>query len=88
MAKSKKQQIEERSIERGLLFIKRDVKTIRDLAKLIGANKSTVHLDLHRLEEIHPALFQKVKEKLDFNNAAKHIRGGEARKKKAERERK
>jgi putative DeoR family transcriptional regulator (stage III sporulation protein D) len=88
MVRSKKEEIEKRAIDNGLLFIQRDVKTIRDLAKKTGQNKSTIHLDLHRLESIHPELFHKVQEKLNFNNNAKHIRGGQARKKKAERENK
>jgi hypothetical protein len=82
---SKQEEIKERAIKHGLLFIKREFKTIRALAKYTGFNKSTVHLDLHKLEEFHPALYEKVKEKLDFNNSTKHIRGGESNKKNIER---
>ena len=76
----KSEAIKKRAIEHGMLFIKRNA-TVRSVAKLTGCSKSMVHLDLHRLEEIHPALFEKVKEKLDYNMAVRHIRGGEATKK-------
>lgn len=72
--------IKKRAIEHGLLFIKRDA-TIRSVGKETGTDKTTVHLDLHRLEEYHPALYQLVKEKLDFNASIKHLRGGESTRK-------
>lgn len=84
---SKHEAIVKRSIEHGMLFIKRDA-TIRSVAKETGYNKSTVHLDLHRLEKVHPALYDKVKEKLSWNSATKHQRGGEATRKKYERKNK
>jgi putative DeoR family transcriptional regulator (stage III sporulation protein D) len=88
MVKEKKSDaIKKRAIEHGILFIKRDA-TVRSVAKLTGYSKTTVHLDLYRLEEIHPYLFQKVKEKLKLNTAVRHIRGGEATKKIAERKKK
>lgn len=72
--------IKKRAIEHGLLFIKRNA-TIRSVGKETGADKTTVHLDLHRLEKYHPALYLLVKEKLDFNAKVRHIRGGESTKK-------
>jgi hypothetical protein len=79
--KSKAEKIKERAIEHGMLFIKRDA-TIRSVAKETGYNKSTIHLDLHRLEKIHPALYEKVLLKINFNYSTKHHRGGEATRKK------
>lgn len=88
MVKEKKADIiKRRAIEHGLLFIKRDA-TVRTVAKETGLSKSTVHLDLLRLQEVHPGLWEKVKEKLALNFALKHIRGGEVTRKKAERKRK
>ncbi len=57
--------------------------TVRDAAKKFGCSKSTVHKDLaERLTDINAALAAQVKEVLDFNKAERHIRGGEATKKK------
>jgi hypothetical protein len=74
---TKQSEIEKRAIKHGKLFIEKNA-TIRSVAKETGSNKSTVHLDLHRLKEIHPALFEKVEQKLNYNFAVKHIRGGES----------
>jgi putative DeoR family transcriptional regulator (stage III sporulation protein D) len=44
---------------------------------------TTVHKDVsERLEKINPNLFEQVKEVLEFNKQERHIRGGEATKKK------
>jgi putative DeoR family transcriptional regulator (stage III sporulation protein D) len=74
--KSKAELINERAIKHGLLFIERNA-TIRSVAQETKNNKSTIHLDLHRLESIHPDLYKLVQEKLEFNSSVKHIRGGE-----------
>lgn len=84
---TKRDEIRERAIEHGMLFIERNA-TIRSVAEKTGSNKSTVHLDLHRLEKYHPALFEKVQKKLDYNFAVKHIRGGESSKKNWEKKKK
>ena len=76
MVISKKQEIiKQRAIKHGLLFIKRN-STIRSVAKETGFSKSIVHLDLHRLKEIHPDLYNEVVNKMNFNFSVKHIRGG------------
>lgn len=85
---SKSEVIKKRAIEHGFLFIKRDFTTIRDVAKETGFSKTTVHLDLYRLKIIHPSLFEKVEEKINFNLATRHIRGGESSRKKAEKRKK
>lgn len=78
--KSYSEKIKKRAIKHGLLFIKRN-QTIRTVAQQTGFAKGTVHLDLHRLEFIRPELFEKVKQKLEFHLQVRHIRGGEASRK-------
>ncbi|GIO26884.1 sporulation transcriptional regulator SpoIIID [Ornithinibacillus bavariensis] len=58
-------------------------KTVRVIAKEFGVSKSTVHKDLtERLPEINPELAQKVKEILEYHKSIRHLRGGEATRKK------
>ncbi|WLV24171.1 sporulation transcriptional regulator SpoIIID [Aciduricibacillus chroicocephali] len=58
-------------------------KTVRTIAKEFGVSKSTVHKDLtERLPEIHPDLAKQVKEILEYHKSIRHLRGGEATKKK------
>lgn len=53
--------------------------TVRQVATLIGFSKSTVHHDLTtRLKSINYELYLKIKEILEYNKSARHIRGGEA----------
>lgn len=55
--------------------------TVRQAAEVYGVSKSTVHKDLsQRLENVDPALFEKVRVVLDKNKAERHIRGGQATK--------
>lgn len=57
--------------------------TVRQTARIFGVSKSTVHKDLtERLPRINDAMFQKVREVLEVNKAERHIRGGEATRKK------
>lgn len=83
---SKQEQIKERALKHGRLFIKRDA-TIRDVSKETGFSKSTIHLDLHRLEEIHFELYRKCMEKISFHKRVRSVRGGEVTRKKYERKR-
>ena len=56
-------------------------KTVREVAKIIGYSKSTVHNDLTlRLQNLDLALYEEVKDLLDYNKKIRHIRGGEATK--------
>ncbi|MUV37367.1 Stage III sporulation protein [Lentibacillus sp. JNUCC-1] len=58
-------------------------KTVRTIAKEFGVSKSTVHKDLtERLPEINPELANDVKEVLNYHKSIRHIRGGEATRKK------
>lgn len=74
-------------IERRVLEISRYVLeskgTVRQTARIFGVSKSTVHKDLtERLPRINDVMFQKVREILEVNKAERHIRGGEATRKK------
>jgi putative DeoR family transcriptional regulator (stage III sporulation protein D) len=56
---------------------------IRSTAKKFMTSKSTVHKDLNeRLPKINPVLYEMAREILDFNLGQRHIRGGEATKRK------
>lgn len=57
--------------------------TCRAAAKKFGISKSTVHKDLsQRLRVYYPGLYAAVQEILQENKAQRHIRGGEATRKK------
>lgn len=57
--------------------------TVRATALRYGISKSTVHKDLsYKLRFTNPKLYEAVKEILDLNKAERHIRGGEATRKK------
>ncbi len=57
--------------------------TVRTAATHFGVSKSTVHKDLtYRLKYINPGLFRLVKEILEINKSERHLRGGEATKRK------
>ncbi|ACL70523.1 sporulation transcriptional regulator SpoIIID [Halothermothrix orenii] len=60
--------------------------TVRQAAKIYGVSKSTVHKDVtERLKKVDPKLAHKVKQVLEFNKAERHIRGGEATRRKYEK---
>ncbi len=57
--------------------------TVRQTAKIYGVSKSTIHKDVtERLLRIEAELAERVKQILEFNKAERHIRGGEATRKK------
>ena len=61
--------------------------TVRKVALEFGISKSTVHKDITvRLKKINNRLYEQVKEILNINKQERHIRGGEATKKKYENE--
>ncbi|MBE3549992.1 MAG: Stage III sporulation protein D [Brockia lithotrophica] len=63
-------------------------KTVRAIAKDFDISKSTVHKDLtERLPEIHPELWKEVREILEYHKQIRHLRGGEATRRKYKRER-
>lgn len=54
-------------------------ETIRDIAKVFGVSKSTVHKDLsERLLEVDSDLHNHVDEILQYHIKIRHIRGGES----------
>lgn len=54
-------------------------RTVREVAKIIGYSKSTVHYDLtKRLKALDSNLYLKIRKLLDYNKKIRHIRGGEA----------
>ena len=71
-------EIKNRVIKMANLFI--DTKgTVREVAKIVGFSKSTVHHDLTtKLEDIDPHLYVEVKNLLEYNKKIRHIRGGES----------
>lgn len=74
--------VELRCIELGK-YIAENKTTVRQTAKVFGISKSTVHMDVtKRLEEISPLLADKVNDVLQDNKSQRHIRGGEATRKK------
>ncbi len=57
--------------------------TVRQTAEIFGISKSTVHKDVaERLPRINKDLAAKVKIVLEQNKAERHIRGGEATRRK------
>jgi len=57
--------------------------TVRDAAWKFGISKSTVHKDVtERLEQINPGLSMEVRDILERNKSERHLRGGEATRKK------
>jgi putative DeoR family transcriptional regulator (stage III sporulation protein D) len=57
--------------------------TVREVAHQFNISKSTVHKDVTQvLRRINPSLCDQVKQILDKNKDERHLRGGEATKKK------
>ena len=57
--------------------------TVRQTASHFGISKSTVHKDLSvRLKYVNKTQYNRVKEILELNKSERHIRGGEATKRK------
>ena len=57
--------------------------TVRRAAVHFGISKSTVHKDLtYKLKMLNPKLYREVKAVLEINKQQRHLRGGEATKRK------
>lgn len=57
--------------------------TVRQVARNFGVSKSTVHKDItERLPQINRHLARKIKMVLEKNKAERHLRGGEATRRK------
>lgn len=64
-------------------YIIENAATVRSCAKYFGISKSTVHKDVtDRLKQINRSLYSQTEEVLQKNKAERHIRGGEATKRK------
>lgn len=64
-------------------YIVENNATVRAAARQFGISKSTVHQDITtKLEKTNSSLYNEVKAVLDKNKQERHIRGGEATKKK------
>ena len=64
-------------------YILENRATVRETAARFGISKSTVHKDVtEALKRSNPALFRSVKEVLEQNKAERHLRGGEATRRK------
>ncbi|MGN1323669.1 MAG: sporulation transcriptional regulator SpoIIID [Bacilli bacterium] len=60
-------------------YILKTKKTIREIAKVFGVSKSTVHKDLsNRLLEIDANLCNQIKQILKQHIDTRHIKGGES----------
>ena len=63
--------------------------TVRACAAHFGISKSTVHKDLtEKLKYINKSMYYEVKKILEINKSERHIRGGEATKRKYLKKRK
>ena len=57
--------------------------TVRSAAARFGISKSTVHKDItERLKRVDKATYEQVRKLLDVNKAQRHLRGGEATRRK------
>ena len=73
-----------RAVELGKYIVSTQC-TVRDAAKIFDMGKSTVHKDVtERLYSIDTELCLKVREILDYNLSVRHLRGGEATKRKCQ----
>lgn len=72
----------ERSVVLGEYLLEHSA-TVRTAAQVFGISKSTVHKDVtERLRHVNNALWQEVQELLNKNKQERHLRGGEATRKK------
>lgn len=57
--------------------------TVRQAAQQFGISKSTVHKDVtETLKHLNPSLYEKVRTILEVNKQERHLRGGEATRRK------
>jgi putative DeoR family transcriptional regulator (stage III sporulation protein D) len=77
-----REDIEERARDLALYIVEHNA-TVRDAAQHMGVSKSTVHKDLsERLRYIDYPLYTQARAVLEQNKAERHLRGGEATRKK------
>ena len=71
-------QIRQRVLKIADIFLT-DRSTVREVAKKVDCSKSTVHKDLtERLPDLTQDLYVEVKKLLEYNKSIRHLRGGEA----------
>ncbi len=64
-------------------YLIQNKETVRGAASKFGISKSTVHKDVtEKLRHVNPTLCEEVKVLLESNKAERHIRGGEATRRK------
>ncbi|MTI83602.1 MAG: sporulation transcriptional regulator SpoIIID [Firmicutes bacterium] len=64
-------------------YILETKSTVRHAAEIFGVSKSTVHKDMtERLPSLNKDLAHKVKVVLEHNKSERHLRGGEATRRK------
>ncbi|ETT87187.1 sporulation transcriptional regulator SpoIIID [Viridibacillus sp. FSL R5-0477] len=74
--------IRNRCLKLGFM-LKETRQTVRAMAQITGYSKSTIHKDLtERLNEVNEELAKEVSEILAYHKSVRHIRGGEATRKK------
>ena len=79
------QDLQSRACDLAVYMLEHDA-TVRAAAAQFGVSKSTVHKDLtERLRRRSPALYAEVRALLDRNKAERHLRGGEATRRKYEK---
>ncbi len=77
-----REDIQERA-RRLALYIVENNATVRSAARHFSVSKSTVHKDLtERLREVDHALYVQARVVLEQNKAERHLRGGEATRRK------
>ena len=82
MKETKRQEMERRILAEAWCLYENEL-TVREVATRFNVSKSTVHMDLkERLPEIMNQLAKCVDEILQNNKSERHIRGGEATKRK------
>ena len=72
---------DQRALEIGR-YIAHSGATVRAAAAVFGVSKSTVWKDQTRLRRLAPALWREVRLVLQKNKAERHLRGGEATRRK------
>ncbi len=69
-------------------YIVENNATVRSAAKQFGISKSTVHQDITaKLKQVNAHLYNEVREVLQRNKEERHLRGGQATKRKYAAER-
>lgn len=82
MYEARNEEPRERCIQLATYLIEHK-STVRQTAAYFSLSKSTVHKDISvRLADIDHGMYERAKEILDLNKSERHLRGGEATRKK------